>query len=89
MELEEKREKNEQEAWKKQYELALQKFYKQIKKCKLIKIDKKKRFNKRWIVIMKKLLRYTLMYRKYKNFGLGNCCKFYDYLVSSLGQAKI
>lgn len=38
--------KNKQEAWEKWYNLALRKYCKQIKKCKLLAIDKKKRFDK-------------------------------------------
>ena len=53
LELEEKREKDREEAWEKRYELALRKCYKQTIKCILMEIDRRKRFNKRWIVFNK------------------------------------
>lgn len=41
------------------------------------------------MIIIKELLRYTPIYVKQQNFRFGNYCEFYDYLVSSLGQAKV
>ena len=62
LELQEKKEKDREEAWEKRYELALRKCYKQTKKCRLMEIDRRKRFDKRWMVVMQELLRYTPMY---------------------------
>lgn len=61
LELEEKREKEREEAWEKEYKLALQKSYKQTKKWRSTEIDKRNRNNKRWISVMKELLKYTPM----------------------------
>ena len=62
LELEEKREKDREEAGGTRYELALRKCYKQTNKCRLMEIDRRKRFDKRWMVVMKELLRYTPTY---------------------------
>ncbi len=62
LELEEKREKKQGEAWEKWYKVTLQKCYKQTKKWRITEIDDTNRHKKRWIVVMKELLRYTPMY---------------------------
>ena len=62
LELEAKREKEREEAWEKQYKLELQKCYKQSKKWRLMAIDRGNRYNKRWILVMKRLLKYTPIY---------------------------
>ena len=62
LELEEKREKEREEAWEKRYKVALQKCYGKTKKWRMTEIDKINRSKKRWILVMKELLRYTPMY---------------------------
>ncbi len=62
LELEEKKEKEKEETWKKQYKLALQKCYKQTKEWRMTEIDKINRSKKRWMVLMKDLLRYSPIY---------------------------
>ena len=62
LDLEEKRKKEREEAWEKRYKVALQKCYKQTKKWRMTEIDKINCSKKRWIVVMKELLRYTPMY---------------------------
>lgn len=64
LELEEKREKDREKAWEKRYEPTLRKCYKQTKKFRLIEIDKKKQFDRCKMVVIKELLRYTLIYVK-------------------------
>ena len=62
LELEEKREKERDEAWDKRYQTALQKCYKQTKKWRSTEIDRRKQDNKRWMLVMKELLKCTPMY---------------------------
>ena len=61
-ELEEKKEKKREKTREKQYKVALQKCYKQIKKWQSTGMDRKKQDNKRWMLVMKELLKCTAMY---------------------------
>ena len=62
LELEGKRKKEKEEAWGKRDKLALQKCYKQTKKWRLTENNKRNRNDKRWISVMKELLKYIPMY---------------------------
>lgn len=62
LELEERREQEREEAREKRFTQALQKCFKQTKKWRTTKIDRKKGNTNRWKIIMKELLRCTPMY---------------------------
>ena len=62
LELEERRDQERKKAREKRFTQALQKCFKQTKKWRTTKIDKKKEIINCWKVIIKKLLRCTPMY---------------------------
>lgn len=62
LKLEEKREKEREEAAEKRQKVALQKCYKQTNKWRMTEIDRTKSNKKRWMLVMKELLKYTPVY---------------------------